>query len=446
MAETRDMTTGAPAPMLIRFSIPVLLGSSMDAIYSITNGAILGQFVNINAFTAFGVSFYIYWMVWCVQAGMISGFTYVFAKRFGEGDSHAFGAAAAMSLWVVLAFGGCLAAAGVLGVYRLLILMNTPPQILDYERIYLQIRFAAMPIAFLGGTANAVFYAAGNSRTPFVSSVISIVINIILSVFFVLRTPLGITGVALAAAIAQTAACVFSLVKLRGAGILHIKKRDLKPDFGVIRPLISIGLPLGVRDLPSAVVALLVQQAVNNFGMAYAAGIAAGKQMNNFLFLLGTAVSNAALVYVGQNFGAKKYDRVARGVRIALIMSLICVVITVAATAPFRLQIISLFIPGGGTAADAFAYGVRQFGLILLIVPAYYFTLLFRAVFNGLGNGFWPMVSGFVEAGVRVAVVFVLVPLTGQWGLYIAEPAGWPIMAALLMIVYFWGFRKKIHD
>jgi len=104
-------------------------------------------------------------------------------------------------------------------------------------------------------------------------------------------------------------------------------------------------------------------------------------------------------------------------------------------------MIISLFIAGGGeTAASASVFGVRQFEVILFAAPAYYLTLLFRAIFNGLGNGLWPMVSGLLEAFARIAAVFLLLPRAGGQGLYVIEPIGWPLMAALLIIVYIYNY------
>ena len=443
MAETLDMTSGKPAPLMLRLSIPIVLGGSIDAVYSIANGAILGQFVNINAFTAFGVSTYVYWMVLCIIQGMASGFTFVFAKRFGEGDRRGLSAAAAMSFLITAVFSCLLTISGVICVSRLLTLLNTPAEIVGYARVYLQIRLAFIPAAFFCATVNALFYAAGNSRTPFAANAFSIVINVALSAFFVLATPLGIAGVALASGAGQLFASVYCAARLSKSGIIKIEKNLFKPDFSVIRPLLSVGLPLGFRDLPSAAVTLLIQQAVNGFGLPFVAGVAAGKQFNYLLFLMGESFSKAVMVYVGQNVGANNYARVSAGVKTAVKITLIVVLAMIAAVAPFRRLIIPLFITGGSAASvSALRFGLRQFEIILLMTPAYYLTLLFRGIFNGLGNGFWPMISGILEAAARVAVVFLLIPVIGEWGVYIAEPIGWPLMAGLLIIVYLASSRS----
>jgi putative MATE family efflux protein len=430
---TQDMTKGKPVPVMVRFAVPILLGSVINIIYFMVDGMIVGQFIGVNAFAAVGVSGRILWMMLSLQLGMVGAFSSIYSRRFGEKDSQGLRAAIAMSLFVIAIFGGMLSLGTFLGARQILLLMNTPPDIFGDALVYFRIQAAAMPIQFLNATVTAVLYSVGNSRTPFIAQSIAFTINIVLSLIVVLITPWGLVGVALVTVFGFALTCLICIIQIYRAKILRLEKADFRLSLEALKELFTIGLPLAIRDMPPAVVSLIVLREINGFGAAYTAGIAAGMKLYTVLFPLGESMSRALATFAGQNYGAKNYERAALGLRSALKIMLIGVAIIIAVMIPFREFSISLFIVGDEAALNV---GVRQLSVIMLFLPTYYIAVAHRAYFPAVGNGFWPMISGFLEAATRLAVILILPGIIGEWGLYLAEVAGWPIMTLQLMIVY----------
>jgi Na+-driven multidrug efflux pump len=216
MATTKDMTVGKPAALMLRFAVPLLLSSVMWIVHSTVDGIILGRFIGISAFAAVGASSFIYWVVSCLPTGMVNAFGAIFAQRFGAKDTRGLNIAVATSIWIIMILGGTLGAGGFAATDTVLRLLDTPPEILAETQIYLKIMFLCLPIRFMGTTGSSIFFAVGNSRIPFVSSIICIISNIILSLIVVLFTPFGIAGVAVATLLADLFAklfCVFMLYK-----------------------------------------------------------------------------------------------------------------------------------------------------------------------------------------------------------------------------------------
>ena len=289
-----------------------------------------------------------------------------------------------------------------------------------------------MPIFFLTGTVTSVLMSVGNSRIPFIVQSVVFAINIVLSLMVVLLTPWGLTGVALVTVLGFVLTCLICMYQIHKARILRFEKGDFRPNMPVLKEIFTLGLPLSIRDMPPALVSMIIMREINGFGAAYTAGIAAAMKLYTILFPVGEAFSRAIATFAGQNYGAKNYKRADSGLRSGLLIMLSAVSLIILMMIPFREFAISLFIVGDEA---ALAVGIRQLSIILLFLPTYYIAIAYRAYFPAIGNGFWPMISGFLEAATRLAVIIALPAIIGEWGLYLAEVAGWPIMALQLVLV-----------
>ena len=426
---------------MLRFAAPLLLGSVIGIVYFMVDGMIVGRFIGVNAFAAVGVSGRILWMVFSLQEGLTGTFSSIYSQRFGAKDTKGLRKAIAMSLWIVIIFGGILSFGAFIGASPILTLLNTPPEIYNDALIYFRIQAAGMPVFFLNGTVNAILLSVGNSRVPFIAQSVSFALNIVLSLLVVLLTPWGLAGVSIVTVFGFALTCVICVAQIYRGKILRLKLGDFRPDSGVLKKIFTIGLPLAIRDMPPAVVSLVVLREINGFGAAYTAGVAAALKLHSFLFPVGEALSSALATFAGQNHGAGNHERTAHGLRSALKMMLLGVALLIAFMIPLREFAISLFIVSDAAALNI---GIRQLNIILLFLPAYYLAIAHRAYFPAVGNGFWPMVSGFLEAAARLAVILILPGIIGQWGLYLAETIGWPVMALQLMVVYQIMKRREI--
>ncbi|MGI6240227.1 MAG: MATE family efflux transporter [Christensenellales bacterium] len=444
MIATRDMTKGNIPRLMIRFSIPILLGSTIDILYTMGDSMVLGRIAGLGAFAAVGATGFYLWLIICLSAGFTSGFDGVFGRKFGAGDKDGLNRAIATAIVLSAATGLALTAAGILLAPHALRQMHTPPELIADALLYARIRLFALPVAAVGRTLCAAFYALGNSRLPFVAGLISMAINLVLDITLLLFTPLGVAAVAIGTVAGQVFSCIYVALSMRRLGAVDLSRAHWRADARTIKELIKVGAPLSVRDFPSAIVALLIQSKVNALGMAYVAGVAAAKGLYSVVFALGDAFSGSVAPFISQNHGAQRFDRISRGMRAAHAILLVCVGATIAVVLPLMPQFLSLFIEADDPSAPrAIAAGVRQLRLILYFLPFHYISTLYRCALRGLGDGLMPMLSGFAEAGARVAcLAFMPALIGGETAAYLAEVIGWPCMVLLLVFAYRAVYRR----
>lgn len=439
-----DMTTGSPLRRILTFVAPMLLGQVLSMLHVFVDATVLGRLVGFDAFAAVGASGYLYWVVSCLSSGMAGGIGSVFARRFGAGNRPGLRAAIAMAYALAALLGGALSIGGACGAGPLLRLLDTPADIYPMAADYLRVRFSFLWLGFFANVTRRLCYALGDSRTPLLSNALAVALNLVLNIALVLLTSLGAVGVALATAIAELVGTLLCLGRLRRADVLPRTRAHWRYDAAALREHLRVGIPLSLRDLPSATLALVVQQQINLYGTAYVAGVAAAKQLYVVLFSAGEAIAAANGMFVGQNTGAGLYGRVTRGMRVSRLASLGGAAALAGIVWLLRAPLLGLFIAGeGAQVALGMQVALAQLALMLVCLPAYYMTMLYREALGGLGNGVGPMVSGLLEAGTRVASVLLLPGLIGATGLYISEVVGWPVMMVQLAICYSLLLRKQ---
>jgi putative MATE family efflux protein len=438
------MTEGQPSGLLIRFAIPLMIGTMVQQLYTIADSMVVGRLIGVNAFAAVSAGGVLYWLVLVILLGFSNGFGILIAQRFGAGDYSGLRRSCASSLRLALFIGAGLTLVFLILVKPLLILMNTPPEILNDTVLYLRILFGGIIGTFVYNVVFSAFRAMGDSRTPLYVFIVSSVLNIVLDIALVLYTPLGVAAVAAATIGVQFLSAAFGLWFLVKNTEMKFTREDFIFDPTVTRELLRLGAPLGAHSCAAAIGGIIIQYVINGYGTVFIAGVAAAKKLYSLLFIIGGGIEGAAASFVAQNYGAGHFDRIKKGVMSARRIMFAGLIIIIPSMFFFGRNILGLFISGDDAQVNAVLNAaVSQLRVCLVLLPFLYMLFLYRASVQSMGNSFMPMVSGLLEAGLRIAAVFVLPVFFGKWGVFIAEPVGWPVIALQLFFVYLSVFRKK---
>jgi putative MATE family efflux protein len=332
-------------------------------------------------------------------------------------------------------------------VRPVLSLMRTPSEIIDGSAAYLTVLAAGIVFTFINNVVFSLLRALGDSKTPLYVFIAASLLNIVLDIVLIAYTPWGVAAAAAATVVSQIFSALFCLRYLVKKTEMNFTRKDFAFDMPVMRELLRLGAPAGLRDFVSAMGGAAVQYIINGYGTVFIAGIASAKKLYSLLFIIGGGMEGASAVFTAQNYGSRRFDRIKKGAAAARTILLAGLVVIIPVMLLFGRKALGMFISGNDPAAGAVldtAYD--QLKVCLVFLPSLYMLLLYRSCLQGMGNSFIPMLSGFVEAGIRILAVAVLPLFFGVWGVYIAEAAGWPLMALQLYVAYFFVFKREARN
>ena len=434
--KTTDMTSGRPARLLVSFALPMMLGSVCQQFYTIADGIIVGRLIGVEAFAAVGATALINWTLISVILGLTQGFGILFAQRFGAKDERGFSTAFGLSIALCACFGVVFTAAGLLLVKPLLIALNTPADIIGDASVYLYIIFSGISLTIAYNLAGTLLRSMGNSKTPLYAVLISSALNILLDILFIAVFRMGVAGAAAATLVAQLFSLIYCLYTLRGIKAARPSVRGFLSGGKTVKTLLRYALPLALRNGVISAGGLAVQYAINGYGTLFVAGMSAAEQFCGIMGIVGDGMEGALATFAAQNFGAKLIARVREGVRTAARISLASAVTISATVLLLGRQMLMLYFAGDANVAELLNIGYSHLTAMAIALPALYMLYVYRSAISGMGNTLMPMLSGFVELGMRVLAVFILPMFIAEWGVYIAESVGWVGACILLMITY----------
>ncbi len=444
---TMDMTEGKPLRLIVSFALPLLLSHIFQQLYNVIDSVVVGRLIGVNAFAAVGATSPFYWLVVSVVLGFTQGFGILFAQRFGAKDDAGLRRAVAQSILLSGALGAAMTVLCLLLIRPVLMLLNTPAEILADACVYLNWVLSAVPLCFAYNTTAAILRALGNSRTPLVAIILASIANIALDLFFVGVLRMGIEGVAAATVIAMLCSLMYSLYMLRRVTPVRVQKTDFTDSDHTLGKLMRLGTPLALRNAVIGMGGLTIQYVVNGYGKLFVAGVAAAGKYFGVMNLLGSSMDGALAVFVGQNFGAARLDRIKEGVRTALRIVIFSAIVIAVLTVVFGRGMIGLFI----TADPAEMGMIKQIGYnnllaISFCLPALYLLYISRSALQGMGNSVIPLLSGFMELALRMLCVLILPARIGVWGIYFADGVGWIGASILLYCSYCVVYRRSLKS
>ena len=434
------MTVGSPAGHIFYFALPLLLGSFLQQLYNMVDSWVVGNYAGDASLAAVGVGYPVIFMFTSLFMGLSGGGTVVIAQFYGAGNMGRVRDAVdtVYTAFMASAIPITLLALGL--VKPVLLLMQVQADAWAESWLYLTVVSAGL-VGAIGYNLNAgILGGLGNSRTTLLFLAISSVMNIVLDLVFVLGLGMGVLGVALGTIISQAFSWLFGLFYInRCYPAIAIRPFCRRFDRALFRQIMGIGLPAGIQMSLVALGAMVVMSKINSFGKEFAAAYNVGSKLDSLAFLPVQSLSNAVTAFVGQNTGAKRPDRVRRGIRM-----------TVAASVVWS-AVMLVLIPLSPTLVGFFSDtpAVIHSGTVYLrcIMPFYaLFSVMFclNNAMRGAGDSLFPMLDViFSLILVRVPAVYWFADHYGPDYMYYGVGVGWCVGFTLSVVYYLSGRWKR---
>lgn len=430
---TKDMTSGSPFRLIAGFFVPMVFGLLFQQLYNMVDTIIVGKYLGVEALASVGSTGSVNFMIIGFCIGVCNGFSIPVAQKFGERNYSllrkfvANGARLAVAFSVIMTLIVCVLCRDIL------IWMDTPADILDGAYAYIFVIFMGIPAIYLYNMVSGIIRSLGDSRTPLVFLVLSSVLNVVLDLFMIIVLKMGVAGAAWATVISQAVSGISCLFYMRKKfTILHMSKEEMAADKHIMITLCNMGIPMGLQYSITAIGSIVVQVAVNGLGSMAVAAVTAGSKISMFFCCPFDALGSTMATYGGQNMGARKIDRISKGLKAAVVMGTIYSVLALIILCVYGETIALLFLDEGQSAI------LQQVELFLIINAAFYFPLLLvnvvRFLIQGMGFSKLAILAGVCEMAARTIAGFGLVPLFGYVAVCFASPLAW-IAADIFLIV-----------
>ena len=444
MSKNLNMTRGHPGKLLLAFALPLMLGNVFQQLYTVVDTAIVGRGVGMTALAALGSVDWLNWLSLGIVQGFTQGFSVRMSQRFGQSDGdglrRAIGASARLAIIITFA----VALIGQFSLDFLLGLLQVPVHLRPMAELYTRILMAGIPALMFYNFFASVLRAVGDSKTPLIAMVISALTNIALDSVAVFILGWGIAGAAAATVFSQLLSGTVCAVKMLRSPLLCFCKGDMGRDGRLSRDLLGLGAPIAIQNVIIAVGGIAVQSVINGFDTAFIAGYTASSKLYGVLEIAAISYGSAVTTYVGQNYGAAQWDRIRKGVRWAVILSVATAAVIGGAMILFGRQITMLFI-SSESAAEAAAAGETAYQFLCVMggfLIVLYLLYAYRSALQGMGNTRIPLLSGIVEFSMRVGMAVYIGFRGPQEGIFLAEVTAWIGAAVLLSISYYHDVRK----
>lgn len=441
--QTKELTSGKALPLLLGFTVPILLGNVLQQFYLLTDSAIVSNFLGVRQLAAVGASTSITFLILGFCNGCAGGMAIPVAQAFGARDYHALRKYVFNSLILTAFLSLSLSLASSLLCRSIIRWINVPADIFDWAWQYLLILFIGIPCSFFYNLLASLIRSLGDSRTPFLFLLFSTSLNIALDLCFILIFKWGVAGAAVATVVAQGAAAVLCYrFMMTHYEVLRDCPEDRKFDMGYCRRLLAIGAPMGLQFSITAIGSIMIQSANNALGTVYVAAFAAGMRIKMLFMCVLESLGIAMTTFCGQNLGAGKTERVMDGIKAGMLLIGIYSLLALVTIWPLADNLARIFVDS----ADAEI--VSSAALYVRVSVAFFFILgtlcLFRYSIQGLGYTNFAMWSGFMEMVARVLVSLFLVAPFGFNAVCCADAIAW-IAANLFLVPAFVHVYRKVR-
>jgi len=440
---TVDMTEGTPWKKLLIFTIPLLIGNLFQQLYNTADAIILGRYVGDNALAAVGSSMPIFFLIIVLLMGMAVGTGIMVSQYFGAKKDAELSYTIGNSLTIATILSAIMVVLGPLGTRPLLVLLNTPPEILDDSVLYMNILlWGVLGIAYFN-ILSSVLRSLGDAFSPLIFLAISCVLNIALNYLFIVGFGWGVPAVAVGTVISQgvsSVLCFWRLYKMKKN--FKIGLHYLRPKREYIVQILKLGVPTGASHAIFAVAAMIVQPLVNNFGPSIIAANVIVMRIDGFILMPIFSFSNAMTVFAGQNMGAGKIDRISKGNRQCSLMSMGAALVLVVVV-----LMLAEFIAGSFTETQNVIDVSRR--MLLILAPGYIslsLAMVLWGTIRGAGDAMSPLWASLINTVfIRVPAAYLFVHLfIIPESIMLGMLAAWVSNTVLAVVIYRIGkWRKK---
>lgn len=442
----RDLTKGPVMRTMLLFAVPMILGNLLQQCYNVADTMIVGRYLGKDALAAVGSAFTLMTFLTSILLGLCMGSGAVFSIRFGQRDDDGLKESISASFVLIAALTVLLNILAFVCLDGIRYFLRVPEEVWGSMREYLAVIFCGIAAVFLYNYFASLLRAVGNSVVPLVFLALSAVLNIVLDFWLVLGLEWGVAGAAWATVVSQyvsgAAIAVYALAKypLFRAGLVRGRVRP-----GRVREIAGFSVLTCVQQSVMNLGILMVQGLVNSFGPVVMAAFAAAVKIDAFAYMPVQDFGNAFSTFIAQNYGARKEERIRKGLKGAVAVSVIFCVAVSAAVWVFAPGLMGLFVDGGdGEVAGIIEEGVRY----LHIEGAFYCGIgclfLLYGLYRALGRPGMSVVLTVISLGTRVALAYALsaLPAVGVAGIWWSVPIGW-FLADLAGLLYYAAGRKR---
>ncbi|WP_107571993.1 MATE family efflux transporter [Clostridioides difficile] len=436
----KDLTTGHEGKSIFFFAMPMLIGSLFQQLYNTADSIIVGRFIGKEAMAAVSGANPIMFLLVAALMGVSLGFSILVSQFYGSGDLKKV-KATIDTTYILLFIGSILIS--ILGIVfggPMLKLMNTPESVFAQSKLYLTIIFSGILFSAGYNSVSAILRGLGDSVTPLYFLIIATILNIVLDLTFIVVLRMGVEGVALATIMAQAVSFIISIIYLnKKHEVLKFKIKGIVYDNKIFKDGLRLGLPSGVQQMLFSIGNMALQFLVNSYGTSAMAAFGAGLRIENFISLPIMNLGSAVSTFVAQNIGAGENERVKKGIRESIKMTLVLAVTVIALILLFRENLIALF----NTDKDVIKIGSSY---LFIIGPFFLFigtSFVLSSAMKGAGDSMFALISSIVSLWLgRLPASYMLSKFLGTDGIWMGIPFGWTLGLIVTVIYYKKGHWK----
>lgn len=432
-----NLTEGSIFHKLIRFSLPMIAGNLLQQVYNLVDTLIVGKYIGADALASVGSAYTLMIFITSIIIGLCMGSGAFFSVDYGAGDESRLRVDVHLSFCFILAVSGMIYLIIYPGMERILNLLQTPWELMNLTREYVSVVFVGIIFVFLYNFFSYLLRAMGNSMVPLVFLAVSAVMNIVLDIWFVVWLSMGVSGAAWATVIAQAVAGIGIAVYAVGRlPILHGGKARGAWNRYRLREIIANDVATCIQQSVMNFGILMIQGLVNSFGASVMASFAVAVKIDTIAYMPTQEFGNAYSLFVSQNHGAKKPERIRKGTHLSFLASAVFCMIISAIIFIFAEGLMGLFMDASETAI--IAEGARYLRIEGAMYVGIGMLFLWYGYFRGIRKPQISLVLTVISLGTRVALSYALAPHTslGVVAIWCSIPIGWLLADAAGLLFY----------
>lgn len=443
MGKTKTLTEGTPWKQILLFSIPIFWGNIFQLLYSLVDTKIVGSTLGTEALAAVGSVSTLHTLMTGFLNGLTLGFSLITAMCFGADNMKRLKKSFAMTIELGVLTTAVLVVVLMFVLQPLLHLLNVPEEQFAMSYAYISVLIVGLFATVLYNLCANTLRAIGDSLTPLLFLILATVSNIGLDYLFILEFHMGVQGAAYATVLAQLISVVLCFVRIfRKFPILHLQKSDFRPEKGLIVEMYKSGLSMGLMSCLVSIGTIMLQSAINTFGTTVIVAHTAARKVFEIMSLPMSVLGSAMATYCGQNYGAKRFDRIRQGIRASLLIAAIWSVAVFIICHTVEGALIRFV--ASTTDAEVIYWGSMYLKVDMSFIIVCGVIVILRNSMQGFGDRVIPVFSSCIELAGKIIFAFVFALVFAYWGIIWAEPVVWIAMVIPLIVKVVHTLKKEI--
>lgn len=440
----KDMTSGNPVRLLAGFAAPMLIGNIFQQLYSFMDTIIVGKYLGADALAGIGSTGTVTFFMTCLITGLCNGAGIIVAQCFGAEKYDRMRESIIALAYITGILTLLVTIAGKALVSFFATALNVPEAINGYFSSYLEIVFTFIIGNMFYNMAATILRSVGDSRTPLYTLIVASFVNIGLDLLFILKFKMGIAGAAYATIISQwmsAGLCFLHLYRKRKE--IHLEHMPKKPNRHMIGLIFKTGLPSAFQSCAISIGSMSVQRLINSYGEAAMAAYAAATKLDTIAIQVVCSLGAAMSVFTSQNMGKKDFARIKKGLHATMAMMMVSCIAIALLVLCFKEQAMRIFLDADA-AKEAIAIGESYLSIIGI---AYVIAGVMNSYLNlirGAGDVNVGLMAGMFELTGRIFFAYLLSPILGLNGIWLATPLSWGCGCIIPVVRYYTGKWKRI--